>query len=53
MGTNVNLKSTNENNDFVKYTNASIDFLDYSTHEIKINTIIPGTMKLDMIRFEP
>lgn len=53
IGTSINLKSANGNNDFVTYTIGSVDFLDYSSHEIKINTLIPGTMKLDMIRFEP
>jgi len=53
MGANLNLKSSGSNNDFVVYTIGSVEFLDYSSHEIKINTIIPGKMQLDMIRFEP
>jgi uncharacterized surface protein with fasciclin (FAS1) repeats len=52
-GTNLNLKSTNSRNEFVLYTIGTVDFLNYSSHEIKINTVIPGIMKLDLIRFDP
>ena len=53
VGANLNLKSTSENSDFVLFTIGNIDFLDYKTHTITINTVIPGRMQLDLIRFEP
>lgn len=53
IGTNINLKSANGKDDFVTYKIGSVDFLDYLSHVIRINTIIPGIMQLDMIRFEP
>ncbi len=52
-GTNINLKSTNSRDDFVIYTIGSVDFINYTSHEITINTVIPGIMKLDLIRFDP
>jgi len=53
IGSNLNLKSSQGSNNFESYTLGSVDFLNYSSHEIKINTIIPGIMKLDMILFDP
>jgi len=53
VGTNINLKSTSGKDPFVLFTVGSVDFLDYASHKITINTVIPGKLKLDMIRFEP
>ena len=53
IGANLNLKSNSGNSDFVVFNTGNIDFLDYNTHVITINTVIPGRMQLDMIRFDP
>lgn len=53
IGTNLNLKSNNDDDAFVVFTVGNIDFLNYTSHNVTITTIIPGRMQLDMIRFEP
>ncbi len=38
---------------FRTFTMGNVDFLDYSTHTVTLRTIIPGTIIIDRIIFEP
>lgn len=38
---------------FKTFTMGTVDFINYSSHTVKINTIIPGTVLIDRIIFEP
>jgi len=54
MGGNVNLTSGgNNNNPYHNFGIGILEFTRYEEHIIEINTLIPGIMKLDYIRFIP
>ena len=54
IGGNINLTSGgNNNNPFSEFTLGIIEFTSYEGHLLETSALIPGTMKLDYVRFTP
>lgn len=54
MGGNINLtRGGNSNNSFFPFSIGIIEFTRYEGHLLEVNSLIPGVMKLDMVRFTP
>jgi len=51
LGGNFNLTGGSRSQPYKIFTIGTVEFTDYTEHTIEINSLIPGTMKLDYVNF--